>query len=55
MDGTPWTTSGYGGAYALGITTAEAANIAKCFKEKDFTLFMNSGVRVAGVKYQFLR
>lgn len=36
-------------------TPTEAANIAKCFKSKDFTLFMSNGVRVEEQKYQFLR
>lgn len=37
------------------IDPTEAANIARCFKSKDFTAFMTSGIRAAGVKYQFLR
>ena len=34
---------------------SEGANIARCFKSKDFTAFMSGGVRVGGEKYQFLR
>ncbi|KXJ05457.1 Profilin [Exaiptasia diaphana] len=33
----------------------EGANIAKCFKSKDFSAFMASGIRAEGEKYQFLR
>ena len=33
----------------------EGANIARCFKGKDFTPFMSSGVYAEGVMYQFLR
>ena len=33
----------------------EGANIARCFKGKDFTTFMAGGVFAEGVKYQFLR
>lgn len=33
----------------------EAANIAKCFKSKDFSAFMASGVHAEGTKYNFLR
>ena len=33
----------------------EGPNIARCFKSKDFSAFMTSGVRCAGEKYQFLR
>ena len=30
-------------------------NIGRCFKSKDFSTFMTSGVRIEGLKYQFLR
>ena len=33
----------------------EGVNIGKCFKTKDFTPFMATGVRAEGVKYNFLR
>ena len=33
----------------------EGVNIGKCFKTKDFTVFMSSGVRAEGEKYNFLR
>ena len=34
---------------------AEAQNIAKCLKSKDFTSFQASGIFAEGKKYQFLR
>lgn len=34
---------------------SEGANIAKCFKSKDFTAFQAGGIFAEGVKYQFLR
>ena len=34
---------------------SEGANIAKCFKSKDFTAFQASGIFAEGIKYQFLR
>ena len=33
----------------------EGANIARCFKTKDFSTFMAGGVILEGVKYNFLR
>ena len=33
----------------------EAANIARCFKTEDFTMFMSNGVRIENQTYQFLR
>ena len=39
----------------LQLEGAEGANIARCFKSKDFTAFMTSGVTAEGLKYQFLR
>lgn len=51
--GAPWTTAGH--VSALKLQGEEGANIAKCFKSKDFSPFMASGVHVVGVKYQFLR
>ena len=33
----------------------EGANIARCFKSRDFSSFMTSGVRAGNIKYQFLR
>lgn len=33
----------------------EGPTIARCFKSKDFTSFMTSGIRAEGEKYQFLR
>ena len=37
------------------LSPTEAAAIARCFKSKDFSAFMTSGVRVEETKYQFLR
>ncbi|XP_020621626.1 profilin isoform X2 [Orbicella faveolata] len=51
--GAAWTTAGH--ANALKLQDPEGPNIAKCFKSKDFTAFMASGVFVEGIKYQFLR
>jgi len=54
MDGgASWTTAGH--AMALQLTPQEGANIAKCFKAKDFSSMMASGVHAEGLKYQFLR
>lgn len=53
MDGSSWTTASH--ANALKLQPAEAAAIGKCFKAKDFTSFMASGVYAEGEKYQFLR
>ena len=51
--GAKWTTDGHGCAFKIDPT--EGANIAKCFKSKDFTAFMTSGIKAEGTKYQFLR
>ena len=40
---------------ALPISAEEGAAIARCFKMKDFSPFMQTGVRVNNVKYNFLR
>ena len=40
---------------SLQLQGTEASNIAKCFKSKDFTSFMSSGVKAEGTGYQFLR
>ena len=37
------------------LVSNESANIAKCFKSKDFTPFMTTGLYAEGIKYQFLR
>ena len=34
---------------------SEGPNIARCFKSKDFSAFMGTGVWAEGQKYQFLR
>jgi len=51
--GAAWTTAGH--PNALKLQGSEGANIAKCFKSKDFSAFMASGIHAEGVKYQFLR
>jgi len=51
--GAAWTTAAH--ANALKISPTESANIARCFKAKDFSSFMSNGVTVDGLKYQFLR
>nr|P18320.2 RecName: Full=Profilin [Heliocidaris crassispina] len=51
--GAPWTTAGH--ANALKLEGQEGPNIARCFKSKDFTPFMSSGIVADGTKYQFLR
>lgn len=33
----------------------KVANIAQCFKAKDFTAFTSGGIHAEGVQYQFLR
>lgn len=52
-EGGKWTTDGHNNAFKL--TPTEAANIARCFKSKDFSTFMAAGIYCEGVKYQFLR
>ena len=39
----------------LQLVGAEAPNIGKCFKSRDFTAFQAGGVFAEGLKYQFLR
>ena len=51
--GAPWTTTSH--SNALKLQGQEGANIARCFKSKDFTSFMASGVRVEWTFYMFLR
>ncbi|XP_071959988.1 profilin-like [Antedon mediterranea] len=51
--GAPWTTAGH--PMALKLQGAEGANIAKCFKSREFNTFMTGGIYVEGEKYQFLR
>ncbi|XP_064394761.1 profilin-like [Halichondria panicea] len=51
--GAPWTTAA--SAVAFKLEGQEGPNIAKCFKSKDYTSFMTSGIRASGEKYQFLR
>lgn len=51
--GAPWTTPSH--ANALVLQGAEGANIAQCFKAKDYTSFQAGGIHAEGIKYQFLR
>ncbi|OWF38799.1 profilin-like [Mizuhopecten yessoensis] len=51
--GSPWTTSGHAAAFKL--DPEEGVKIAKCFKSKDFSGFMSSGIHCGKEKYQFLR
>ena len=43
------------GFFFLQLQGSEGANIARCFKGKDFSAFMSGGIHVEGTKYQFLR
>lgn len=51
--GAAWTTSGHEKAFKL--NQAEAINIARSLKTKDFSGFQSGGIHAEGVKYQFLR
>ncbi|XP_015769032.1 PREDICTED: profilin-like isoform X3 [Acropora digitifera] len=51
--GAPWTTSNH--PNALELNHSEAQTISRCFRNKDFSLFMCSGVDVDGNQYMFLR
>ncbi|XP_029186222.2 profilin-like [Acropora millepora] len=51
--GAPWTTAAH--ANAIQMQGTEGANIARCFKNKDFSTFQAGGVFVEGIKYNFLR
>jgi profilin len=51
--GAAWTTNDH--CAALKMTATESAAVAKCFKNKDFSPFMASGLYIEGLKYQFLR
>ena len=51
--GALWTTADHPNAFKL--QRNEAERIAKCFKSKDFTLFMQQGVYGEGRGYTFLR
>lgn len=37
------------------LMPTEAANIARCFKSKDFTAFMTDGIYAEGTRHIFLR
>lgn len=47
------TSEGHPNAFKL--SNDEAANIAKCFKAKDFSRFVACGVRAEGYKYTYVR
>lgn len=51
--GAKWTSDGHARAFKL--SKAECAEIARCFKSKDFTPFMTGGIRCEGSTYLFLR
>ena len=51
--GAQWTSNDH--PAALKLWPVEAENIARCFKTKDFGIFMSSGVRIEGQTYMFLR
>ena len=52
--GGKWTTDAHPQAFKLDST--ECANIARCFKAKDFSVFMHGGgIRAEGTTYLFLR
>lgn len=51
--GAPWTTA-YDGK-GIVLQPIEAQNISKAFKSGDFTPLMAEGIKIEGVKYQFLR
>lgn len=52
-DESPWTSDA--SPNHLKLAAGEAQVIAKCCKSKDFSNMMSNGVRVGGMKYQFLR
>ena len=52
-DGAIWTTMDHPNAVKL--QGAEAQNIAKCFKTKDFTTFMTGMVRLEGTSHTFIK
>lgn len=51
--GAKWTTDAHPNALKLNPT--ESANIAKCFKSKDFSQLQSGGIHAEEIKYQFLR
>ena len=51
--GAPWTSAGH--SSALKLQGQEGANVARCFKSKDFSALMAGGIYAEGTKYQFLR
>ena len=53
LDGARWTSDDH--SAALQLWPVEAENIARCFKTKDFTVFMTNHVRIEGRNYRFLR
>lgn len=53
LDGSKWTSDNH--VNSLKVAPAEASEIAKCFKTKDFSSFQANGVHVEGEKYHFLK
>lgn len=53
LDGGLWTTAG--SANTISLNQMEAVNIAKCFRSKDFSQFISSGIIAEGQKYIFLK
>merc|ERR1711915_71159 len=53
QDGSIWTTPGH--PHSLKITYAEAGRIGRAMKSGDFSPFQARGIKVAGVKYRYLR
>ena len=51
--GARWTSDGH--AKGMKLTPQEGAAIAACFKARDFSAFMQNGIRCENNKYQFLR
>ena len=52
MDGSQWTTASH--ANALKLQGHEGVNIGKCFKNKDFTSFIASGVYAESIRYTLI-
>ncbi|XP_071177614.1 profilin-like [Mytilus edulis] len=51
--GAKWTTDSH--QKALKLSLNEASTIAKVFKRRDFTPFMDNGIYAEGVKYKYLQ
>jgi len=51
--GAPWTSNTH--AKAIQVQSQEGADIARAMKGKDSSAFATGGIRLEGIKYQFLR